>query len=98
MQSNEPEKKVVDDEIIATAAESVASESSVHSSVKELERKDSRDEMFGDQRMRKESQVTDLYGDIRQSAQSSTEIPHYVEISWDLEISWGRSSFFVYHF
>ena len=60
MQSNEPsavEKKVVDDEIIATAAESVASESSVHSSVKELERKDSRDEMFGDQRMRKESQV-----------------------------------------
>ena len=61
MQSNEPEKKVVDgDEIIATAAESVASESSVHSSVKELERKDSRDEMFGDQRMRKESQVTFL--------------------------------------
>ena len=61
MQSNEPsavEKKVVDDEIIATAAESVASESSVHSSVKELERKDSRDEMFADQRMRKESQVT----------------------------------------
>ncbi len=49
----------VNDEIIATAAtESVASDS-VSSSVKELERKDSRDEMFfADQRLRKESQVS----------------------------------------